>query len=302
MPRPPLRPSDLHGTVFRGSDAVRSGLLSRHQIQSSAWHRLFPDVYACSSLEVTHELRAEAATTVLIPGAVACGRTAAVLWGVDLAGPDDEVECTVPPRSTAGAVSGVRVNRRALVPDDVTGRGAVPVTAPLRTAVDLARIRPLEEAVVALDRFLRPGLVFHDEVRAAARLATGRDCRWIRTAVDLADGLAESPQETRLRLLLRRSTLPPPVAQYRVTDDGRFVARVDFSWPSLRLALEYDGAWHAEPGQLRRDRQRLNRLSAAGWIVLFVTAADLHRPELLLARIERAYAARSARSRGTVGS
>jgi very-short-patch-repair endonuclease len=120
---------------------------------------------------------------------------------------------------------------------------------------------------------------------------TGRDCRRIRAAVQLADGLAESPQETRLRLLVHRSGLPVPTAQYRIRVDGRFVARVDFAWPEHRLALEYDGAWHGEPGQFRRDRQRLNRLTAANWRTLFVTAADLRDPVALVARIARALAA-----------
>jgi very-short-patch-repair endonuclease len=70
--------------------------------------------------------------------------------------------------------------------------------------------------------------------------------------------------------------------------DGRFVARVDFAWPEHKLALEYDGLWHAEPGQFAKDRRRLNRLQAAGWRVVFVTAADLHDPERLLARIAAA--------------
>jgi very-short-patch-repair endonuclease len=90
--------------------------------------------------------------------------------------------------------------------------------------------------------------------------------------------------------LIVRSDLPAPVAQYRVMDQCRFVARVDFAWPAQKIALEYDGLWHAEAGQFAKDRQRLNRLRAAGWQVVFVTAADLHSPELLIARIAEALA------------
>ena len=107
----------------------------------------------------------------------------------------------------------------------------------------------------------------------------------------LADGLAESPQETRLRLLLVRGGLPTPVAQFVVRDGGRFVARVDLAWPDRRLAVEYDGVWHGERGQFARDRDRLNRLLAAGWRVVFVTARDLHRPQELVARVAAALAA-----------
>jgi len=108
---------------------------------------------------------------------------------------------------------------------------------------------------------------------------------------DLADGLAASPQETRLRLLLRSSGLPEPVAQFRVMDSVGVVARVDFAWPHRKVAVEYDGLWHAEDKQFAKDRRRLNRLRAAGWTVVFVTAADLHRPEELIAQIEAALTA-----------
>ena len=114
---------------------------------------------------------------------------------------------------------------------------------------------------------------------------TGRDCRRARSTAALADGLAGSPQETRLRLLLHRSGLPLPVAQYSVRVGGRFMARVDFAWPEHRLALEYEGLWHGESQQVVVDRRRLNRLSAAGWQVIFVTAADLRDPSRLLARL-----------------
>ena len=123
---------------------------------------------------------------------------------------------------------------------------------------------------------------------AVAVLPRCRGSRLAREVAHLADGLAESPQQTRVRLLMRRGGLPTPVAQYRVFDDAGFVARVDFAYPELRLAVEHDGAWHGAPGQLAKDRRRLNRLTAAGWRVVFVTAEDLYRPEVLVQRIAAA--------------
>ncbi len=63
------------------------------------------------------------------------------------------------------------------------------------------------------------------------------------------------------------------------------MARVDFAWPGRRLAVEYDGAWHAEVAQFAAARRRLNWLAAAGWRVVFVTAEDLRRPQQLIALI-----------------
>jgi very-short-patch-repair endonuclease len=290
--RTPARPPALRGKVFRGSEQVTAGRVTRAQLRSTAWHRLFPDVYACATLSPDHARRARALARLLIPEAVLSGRSAAVLWGVDLAGPDDDVECTVAASCRAGTVRGVRVTRRALSPADITQRAGVRVTTRLRTALDLARIAPPDEAVVALDRFIRSGVVDLLAVRAAAAATTGPGCRQVRRVADLADGLAESPQETRVRLLLHRSRLPRPTAQFVVRGaDGAFIARTDFAWPELRVALEYEGAWHGERQNVARDRRRLNELTAAGWTVVFVTAADLRDPVALLARIAAALSA-----------
>jgi hypothetical protein len=164
-------------------------------------------------------------------------------------------------------------------------------TGRVRTAVDLIRRDGTDEAAVLLDRLVCARVVDLDTVRAAVRaLPRCRGSACARRAAALADGLAESPQESRLRLLLHRSGLPLSVAQYEVRHGGRFVARVDFAWPGRRQALEYDGAWHGAPDQLARDRRRMNGLAAAGWRTHFVTAGDLRRPDVLLTQLGRALA------------
>ena len=264
---------------------MRDGHLTPAQLRSHAWVRLFPDVYACVSLPVTHQLRTRAAARLVLPGAVVCGRSAAAQWGVTAVQPDDDVELLVPPTCRAGAARGLLVRRSPINPSDVRVVRGLRVTSPIRTALDLARTRPLTEAVALVDQLAAAGVVDLAAARASAAGMVGRDCRVVRDVLARADGLAGSPQETRLRLLVAGSTLPQPVAQFTVRHAGRFVARVDFAWPEHRLALEYDGLWHGEPGQFAADRQRLNRLLAAGWRVLFVTAADLHHPGALLTRI-----------------
>jgi hypothetical protein len=67
-----------------------------------------------------------------------------------------------------------------------------------------------------------------------------------------------------------------------------FLARVDCGWPEQKVALEYEGAWPGDRHTGAKDRQRLNRLAAAGWTVVFVTAADLYDPVGLVARIAAA--------------
>jgi very-short-patch-repair endonuclease len=285
-------PNELRRGAFRGTTVVRRGLLTANQLRGPAWRRLFEDVYIHVDRPVSHALRARAAAAMVVPGSVVTGRSAAVLWGVDLAGPRDDVELTVTPTCHPRRVPGVRVRRALLPAGHVERRFGVPVTTAAVTAVRVAGSLPLDDAVVAVDQLIATGAVELGPIRDLAGLTRGRGSARARMVCALADGLAGSPQETRLRLLIRRTALPSPVAQFTVRHDGRFVARVDFAWPEHKLALEYDGLWHAEEGQFAKDRRRLNKLRAAGWQVIHVTAADLHDPHRLLALIAEALTVR----------
>ncbi len=66
---------------------------------------------------------------------------------------------------------------------------------------------------------------------------------------------------------------------------GRF--RLDFAWPSLRVACECDGfEHHGARLAWRRDRRRLAAIEGAGWRILHVTWADVtHEPGLTLDRL-----------------
>jgi very-short-patch-repair endonuclease len=282
--------------VFRARDVLRDGLLTRDALRSSAWRRLFRGVYADADLADSFGLRVRGARLIAPASATFSGRTAAYLHGatglIHLPMP---VEVSVPTGVQFGPVAGLRVRRMYLPDDHVTQLGPFRFTTGLRTALDIARGEPLLDAVPALDVLLARGAVGWRELRQAGAALSGvRGARRARQATALADPRAESPPESRLRVLLTLAGLPA-VPQYTVRDEaGTFVARVDLAFPDRRIAVEYDGLWHAEPGQFGRDRRRLNRLVAAGWIVLHVTAADLHDPEVLVARIRELLAVRES--------
>jgi hypothetical protein len=288
VPVPPSVPDVLRGRVFRASVVIARGLLTRNQLRGPTWRRVWPDLYVHRDVEVTHALRARTATALLVPGSVVTGCSAAVLWDVDLAEAAADVELTVPPDHHPVRIPGLRVRRSRLPAEWVVRRRGVDVATPEATAVRVAAALPGDDAVVAVDRLVASGVVDLGRVRGLVATARGPGTARAREVCRLADGLAESPQETRVRLLMARGGLPAPVPQYVVRDARGFVARVDFAWPGRRVAVEYDGAWHAEPGQFARDRQRLNRLQSAGWRVVFVTSADLHRPDELVRRIATA--------------
>ncbi|WP_245177298.1 hypothetical protein [Geodermatophilus sp. DF01-2] len=254
-------------------------------------------MYADAALPVTHRLLVSSVGLVLPSGAGFTGRSAAVLWGVPgIATADDPVEVVLPIGRRWNAGAGVRV--RSFLPEQHLVRcGLWHCVSRADAALAMIRDGDRDEAVVLLDRVLQGGLTTLADVRDS--VAGMPPCRgsvqaaWVARE---ADGLAESPQETRLRLLMRREGLPAPVAQYRVFDQDGFVARVDFAYPELRLAIEYDGLWHGARSAFIGDRRRLNRLTAAGWVVVHVTADDLRHPERLLFRIRGLLALRSSRS------
>jgi hypothetical protein len=66
---------------------------------------------------------------------------------------------------------------------------------------------------------------------------------------------ADGQLEPRMARLLRQAGLPSAAFQYPIhTPDGRFLARVDFAYPELLLAIEVDG-WesHGSPSAMGKD-------------------------------------------------
>jgi len=253
--------------------AVRAGDLSPTVLRGPRWRRIFRDVYVPSNVEVDHLVLCRGAALVLPPSAALAGHSAALLWGVDVVRRGSPVEVVVPPEARFGPVKGLRIRCEPLPPEDTTVRGGLPVTTPSRTAWDLARQPDLVEAIVALDALGRAKLVTYAELRSRLDKAHGRKgSRRARQAIGLMDPRAESHPESRLRVRLILAGVPAPVPQYEVRVDGRLAGRVDLAWPEYKVAVEYDGVWHASAEQLELDRRRLNRLIGAGWLVLHVTA------------------------------
>lgn len=293
---PAHRPAPLVGRVFLGRTACERGWVTPEQLRSGAWRRVMRGVYADAALPDTHGLRLAAARLVLPPTAVVAGRSAAWLLGArDAADASTPVEVLVPREHRFGPVTGLRIRQGLVDPLDVTELRGLRHTTGLRTASDVARWEPTLEGVVLVDLLLARGVVEHAALRTrVAGFAAGPGTRRAVRAVELADRRAESPQESRARVLLVQAGFPV-VPQFEVRDDdGRWVARVDLALPELRIAVEYDGAWHGAGGQLAKDRRRLNRLTEAGWLVLHLTAADLRRPDEVAARLRALVALRRA--------
>ncbi len=253
--------------------------------------RLTHGVYCPTGVWVDHETMCQAVALVAPAGAVITGASALTVHGVPLLGQQDPVHLVIPKgrRSTLKAV--VRVSHRSVRPAEATPWRDRQLATPLRAAFDLLLGAPVHDAVPALDRVLRSGLVPKDELAAVLR-RRDRGVVLARQSLELADPRAESPPESWVRVVLVLAGLTP-VPQYEVRDElGRLIARVDLGFPEQRVAVEYEGEWHGDAAALVHDRERLNRLRENGWMVVFVTKADRYRPSReLVGRVLGALAA-----------
>jgi hypothetical protein len=167
------------------------------------------------------------------------------------------------------------------------------VTTLARTVADLSLRLRGDDLVCLLDSALRAGWTITDHSLSRRQRAR------LQAALILADGRAESPLETVLRLLLVRAGLAPETLQLQLFDrNGWCFARLDMAWPSRRLAVEADGREHHDkPEALYRDRRRQNDIELAGWTVLRFTWNDVvHHPNWVVAQVRRALAGETPKS------
>lgn len=121
--------------------------------------------------------------------------------------------------------------------------------------------------------------------RPALRLALPR----VRTG-------ASSRPESWCRLVVVDAGLPEPQLDVDVYGrDGSFIGCVDLAYPSLKIALEYEGDHHrTSPEQWQRDLEKHDRLVAEGWRVIRISRAQLFAaPNELIRRLSRAIDERS---------
>jgi len=274
--------------AFRGSEALGAGMLTRRQLRSPLFTSLFRDVYVEATTKVTHEIRCRGATLILPPDAVITGRSAATVRGAPLAKPNDRVKVIAPLERRIGRPDGIDLRRNVIEAGEWVPWHGGRIATPLRMALDLALERPVAVAVADLDVVLRHHLV---DLGALTDLVHCRSDRGIvdaRRAVGLVDPSAESRPESQVRVHLVLAGLRP-FPQYWIEDaDGR-IARTDFAFPERKVAIEYDGQWRdGQLWALNRDRERLNRVHAAGWDVVFVTAPLLATPRKMVATVRAA--------------
>lgn len=271
-----------------GKEAVLAGTVTRRTLVSR--HRMiYRNVYLEKRLELTPERRAVAAWLWSQRKATVAGLSAAALHGTRWIDPQLPAELI---RRDACDVDGIVIHRERLREGESCLVQGIPTTTPARTAFDLGRRDRFEAAVVRVDALAKVTGVKPLDVETLAGDHRGaRGIVQLRRVVEVMDGGAESPQETRTRLLLIAAGLPKPRTQIIVVGEyGSFVGRIDMGWDEWKVGVEYDGPQHwDDPEQHARDIDRLAELAAQGWLIIRVSRDLLrYRPHVFLARVRDA--------------
>ncbi|MBB3601660.1 hypothetical protein FHT40_001293 [Mycolicibacterium sp. BK556] len=276
---------------FIGSEAVAAGDITKSSLRRR-FTRLFPDVYVPSGFEPTARDLARAGWLWSGRKAVIAGRSAAALLGAEWIDGSTPVDLI---HENRNRLSGIAVRGDRVEGDEVQLMRGMPVTTPLRTALDLACWYPPRTALIYLDALARATSFDLGDVGILAQRYPGRrGSRVARETVQLVDAGAQSPKETWLRLLLIEAGLPRPQTQIPVHDQfGELVGYLDMGWEDVKVAAEYDGEQHrTDRWQYSRDVRRHAMLEELGWIVIRVLAGD--RPVDIVRKVRAAIARRAS--------
>ncbi|MCR2763968.1 hypothetical protein NQ152_10685 [Microbacterium sp. zg.B48] len=143
----------------------------------------------------------------------------------------------------------------------------MPLEHPVRAWRQAGSLWRHDDLVVAADAIVHQGWGTVEELRDEVRMLRGRSATTMRSALNHVRAGVESPEETRLRLLIVRAGLPEPEVNWILRDAyGRAIARLDLAYRRWRVAVEYDGRVHAEDvRQFERDADRWSAIRRAGW-------------------------------------
>ena len=170
---------------------------------------------------------------------------------------------------------------------EVVMHDGVRVTSPARTWLDLASLMTVDELIAAGDSlvcahgsdFPRPKEAVCTVAELRRMVAAHPGMRGMKTArlalTEIRVG-ADSPQETRMRMILAGSRLGEPTLNYVITNAwGQPAVWPDAAYPKQRLALQYDGGHHADARQIRSDARRRDVTEQLGWREVRVFKEDL---------------------------
>lgn len=275
----------LPTTPFTNAELAGNGLtpaMLRSHLAAGEARRLLRGVYGAGTLPDTVETRIAAAAKVLGEHHTLIDRSAAWIHGASCYGAAElaagpKVESCVRPGASTTRRQRVSDHQRDLRTDDVMELGAIHLTTPLRTALDLGCHLRRREAYAAMCELARlHAFSARELVAQLPRFAGRRGVVQLRELAPLVDPRLESQREAWTLLAIHDAGLPHPEPQVWIEVDGEPTFRLDFAYRLARVCVEYNGkeAHESTPEQVARDAWRLEWLRDHGWTVIVVRAGD----------------------------
>lgn len=168
------------------------------------------------------------------------------------------------------------------------GRAGLPVDSPEEILLRMARDLGVLDLVIVIDSALEMGHL--DRARMADLLASRRPgVRMLRIAYELATRLCESAGETALRLFHEAIDVPVRPQVELFDAEGTSVGRADLVVAGTNFVHEYDGAYHRDQGQHRKDLRRERALAGTSYVRRGFALDDLlNHPAVVMHEIDRA--------------
>lgn len=287
--------------AFSRTQAVEAGLTPRMiqtRVETGAWIRLAPSVYALGSAPPKWE-RHMAAALLTKPGSIATGWSAAHLHGFPGFRPVKPVIMVGLGDNARSPLARVIRSQRFEVVGRTRVRGFVASDEP-ETVMALARDLGEDRIEALVDELLaRRSLSVAELARVVSESDGVPGVPKLRRVVAyrLADAYQPpmSELERLLYLILDDSRLPPYTRQMPMSFQ-RVDATVDAFVPAWRLIVEGDGRrWHTRRADQERDQLRDNEAVAHGYAVLRFGYEILRdKPERVVDTLLRTGAVRSA--------
>ena len=193
--------------------------------------------------------------------------------------------------ATRTRLPGVEIREVSVPRDEIGYLRGLRATTPSRAIIDLAGVS-LSLAAKAIEGAGNEGLLDVDDVLRLTEVHPGmRGVARVRKLMlghERVPVFTRSESERRLyRLCGRAGHSLPSMNQEVYAYDGQLY-ECDAVWPELRLIVECDSHWHDNPIAARRDAERDELLTLAGWRVFRLRWAQIAlRPERTAATLGR---------------
>lgn len=226
----------------------------------------------------------------LSPDGVVSHLTAARIHGLYLpawCGDSEQLHLSRPAGVSEPRRKRVHGHRMNLPGPDIDQVRGVPVTTIQRTLLDLSPLLAVDDLVVIGDQivcehnreYARPKPALLTLAALAAYIGSQHRVRGLevlRKAMASVRVGADSPRETRLRLMIDRSPLPNFEHNIEIRNAaGRSLVSPDLACEEFKTCCEYDGDHHTTAEQLARDHDRDFITESQGWHQVKINKEDM---------------------------